>query len=313
VAPGGRLLITIPDGTQDTWVGHTNFWSADAFARFLQPLPVGTVRRLDEGRVLMFEIVRPSEAAAIPPRRWGSLRARLGGWLRAWLRRRGWDLIRYRPRPTYLQELNRYTSQILHADLWVKPSSVVLDLGSGHYPFPHATILSDLHIGPTRHRTEDLVQDGRPLVVFDIHRMPFRDQSVDFVYCSHVLEHVEDPARACAELIRVGREGYIETPTVGKDLLFAWGEGRHRWHVVAVGNRLAFFEYTSRQLEGIRSAAWRDLIFGEAYHPLQEAFYGNQDIFNVMFRWRGRFDWVVYRLNGSVEASDGLRSPSEPD
>lgn len=307
VAPGGRLVITIPDGDQDTWVGHTNFWSADAFARFLRPLPVASVHRLDQRRVLMFEIAKLSEQAIVPPRYWRSLRARLGGWSRARLRSKGWDLIRYQPRPTYLPELSRYTSQaFVRADLAVQPGSVVLDVGSGHYPFPHATILSDLHTGSTPHRTENLARDGRPFVVFDIHRMPFRNRSVDFVYCSHVLEHVENPGRACAELARVARGGYVETPTLGKDVLFAWGKGRHRWHVVAIGNRLVFFEYMSRQVDGIRSSAWRDLIFGEAYHPLQEAYYANEDVFNVMFRWRGRFDWVVYRLDGSVETSAGL-------
>lgn len=307
VAPGGRLLITIPDGVQDWWPGHTNFWSDEAFLRFLHPLPVRSVRRLGEGKTLLFEVVKPADTGGRVAHRHTALRRWLASWIHARLRRHGWDLVRYRARPTYPAELSRYASQIQHADLRIKPGSIVLDIGSGHYPFPHATILSDLHLGPTHHRTDDLVRDGRPLVVFDVHRLPFRDQSVDFIYCSHVLEHAEDPARACTELLRVGHEGYIETPTLGKDVLFGWAGAMHRWHVIAIGNRLVFFEYTSRQLEGMRSSAWRDLIYGDAVHPLQEAYYANEDVFNVMFRWRGRLDWVVYRLDGSVESSG--RSP----
>jgi len=37
--------------------------------------------------------------------------------------------------------------------------------------------------------------------------MPFPDKSFDFVYCAHVLEHVDDPIRACREIMRVGKRG----------------------------------------------------------------------------------------------------------
>jgi ubiquinone/menaquinone biosynthesis C-methylase UbiE len=304
VAPGGRLLITVPDGTQDWWTGHSNFWSAEAFLRFLHPLPVWSIRRLDGGRALAFEVTKApaGQPPAVPLMT--RARNRLAARVRGALGRQGWELVRRRPRPTYPAELNRYASQLPHIEGRIRPGGVVLDVGSGHYPFPHATILSELYLGPNRHRTEEAVRDGRPFVVFDIHAMPFRDHSVDFAYCSHVLEHVEDPARACAELVRVARDGYIETPTLGKDVLFAWAEGRHRWHVVAIGERLVFFEYTPRQLQGIRSTAWWDLMHDDSDHPLQQVFYANEDVFNVMFAWRDRFQWTVYRLDGSVETSE---------
>lgn len=61
----------------------------------------------------------------------------------------------------------------------------------------------------------------------------FRDKEFDFVYCSHVLEHVRDPAKACAELMRIGKRGFIETPTRGKDLwLGTAAVSNHRWAVI---------------------------------------------------------------------------------
>ena len=42
--------------------------------------------------------------------------------------------------------------------------------------------------------------------------MPFADGVFDYAMCSHVLEHVPDPAAVVAELTRVGRAGYIEVP-----------------------------------------------------------------------------------------------------
>lgn len=43
----------------------------------------------------------------------------------------------------------------------------------------------------------------------DIHNLPYPDESFDFVLCSHVLEHVEDPRRAVSELRRVLKQDSI--------------------------------------------------------------------------------------------------------
>ena len=86
----------------------------------------------------------------------------------------------------------------------------------------------------------------------------------------------------------------------GKDALFAWARNLQKWHVLAIGSRLCFFEYTERQLDGINSKVWRQLIMGKKYHPLQEAFWNNQDIFNVMFPWEETFSVVVFYLDGSM-------------
>ena len=36
-AHGGRVAITVPDGAEDSWEGHVNFWDEAAFHRFLEP------------------------------------------------------------------------------------------------------------------------------------------------------------------------------------------------------------------------------------------------------------------------------------
>ena len=94
-----------------------------------------------------------------------------------------------------------------------KNSDLVLDVGSGNDPHPRADLLVDF-AQKNYSRPFGLVKDERPFIVADIHALPFKSKIIDFVVCSQVLEHVDDPAKAVSELARIGRGGYIELPSV---------------------------------------------------------------------------------------------------
>jgi hypothetical protein len=202
-------------------------------------------------------------------------------------------------RPLHPDE-SRAGYQQAHLRFRFAPGMRVLDIGSGGDPFPHATVLADRYLEPTRHRASAFRAEGRPVVICDIHHLPFAADTFDYVVCAHVLEHVDEPGLACAELQRVAGAGLVETPTLMKDVLFAWARGMHRWHLTAIARRLVFFEYSERQLDGIGRPAWQEVIFGAPYHPLQAAFAENQDLFNVIFEWSGGFEVTVMWLNGEV-------------
>ena len=207
----------------------------------------------------------------------------------------------HRKRPKWSGEESRFDYQQRCVEFNIQPGEQVLDIGNGGYPFPYATVLTDRFLEKSPSRFESLVRANKPFVLADIHDLPFRDKGFDFVYCAHVLEVVDNPLKACREIMRVGKRGYIETPTLGKDALFAWAKNLQKWHVVSIGQNLCFFEYSERQLDGIKSSVWRDLIMGKWRHPLQEAFYDNQDIFNVMFIWDNEFSVFLFRLDGTVQ------------
>ena len=211
------------------------------------------------------------------------------------------SIVKHRPRPVYSADIDRIGYQQKYMDFKIEPGSAVLDIGSGEYPFPYATVLTDRFLEPSKHRTTPFQREGKPVVLSDIHDLPFHDKSFDFIYCSHALEHVDKPLLACSEIIRIGKQGYIETPTLGQDALFAWAKDMHKWLVLGCAQNLCFFEYSPRQLEGIRSSAWKDIIFSKWYHPLQEAFYANQDLFNLMFTWNESFAVLVFHLDGNIE------------
>jgi ubiquinone/menaquinone biosynthesis C-methylase UbiE len=195
---------------------------------------------------------------------------------------------------------NRY--QWSYNNFNLRVNDKVLDIGCGGDPLPQATTLLDISFETMSNRArQGRLRKDKQFVVANICQLPFKGKTYDFVYCSHVLEHVDNPIAACREIMRVGKRGYIETPTFGKDMLFAWAKGRHKWHVVAINEYLCFFEYSPRQLEGIKSQVWREDIFSSRSSPIKEIFFKNLDIFNVMFPWVDNFRVLLFCLNGSVE------------
>src|SRR5215468_9747211 len=105
---------------------------------------------------------------------------------------------------------NRIAWSLRKATLPIKPSDLVLDVGSGGNPHPAADFLLERYLDP-RHRHSAMVID-RPTVLADACRMPFRDKAFDYTIAFHVLEHLRDPGAFLRELQRVSRAGYIETP-----------------------------------------------------------------------------------------------------
>jgi len=53
----------------------------------------------------------------------------------------------------------------------------------------------------------DKVADYHPDIIADIHKLPMADNSVDAIICIAVLEHVEEPQKAMAEIYRVLKPG----------------------------------------------------------------------------------------------------------
>ena len=98
-----------------------------------------------------------------------------------------------------------------------KKCTRVLDIGCGFNSFAKATHLIDYVDNSTHY-------PGKEFLVVDlnrIERLDFEDGYFDFVYCSHVLEHLENPGKIIREISRIGRAGYIEVPTKLEDNLFS--------------------------------------------------------------------------------------------
>jgi ubiquinone/menaquinone biosynthesis C-methylase UbiE/uncharacterized protein YbaR (Trm112 family) len=159
----------------------------------------------------------------------------------------------------------------------IKPTSWVLEIGGGPMPFYRSDILADKFLVDNTERCGNLLYD-RPLVICDAHHLPFIDKSFDYIFCSQVLEHLVNPKLFFNEIQRVGKKGYIETPSEIREKLFGWPF--HKWVVRKDGNELLLRENNLTQ------------GFGIFFHRLQLTNYEfsmfvelNHDLLNVCYEW----------------------------
>lgn len=177
----------------------------------------------------------------------------------------------------------------------------VLDVGGAIEVFPRADVVIDIlpyderRPGPLSEIPERF--DRENWHVGDIctheawHR--FADNEFDFVICSHTLEDVRDPIVVCAQMNRVGKAGYIETPSrfrecarSGADDVFPGWE-HHRWLVDVVDRCLIFTP----------KMAWTSLFDFLGEHRREHVInYYNQ---LTAVHWVGGFDYVEHMYKGS--------------
>jgi hypothetical protein len=98
---------------------------------------------------------------------------------------------------------------------------LVLDVGGWASPWPRADWVIDLLPHATRGLYGDEGEGPERFTadtwavrdICDHTPWPFADDQFDFAVCSHTLEDIRDPVWVCAELGRVARAGYVETPS----------------------------------------------------------------------------------------------------
>lgn len=106
----------------------------------------------------------------------------------------------------------------------IKENDKVLEIGPGATPFHR----SDVFLEKAYDSEKELIaQSGhvgvlktdKKIVYYKGDKFPFKDKEFDYIICSHVLEHVEGVNEFLSEIVRVGKAGYIEFPTIYYDYL----------------------------------------------------------------------------------------------
>ena len=205
-------------------------------------------------------------------------------------------------RKGYGPSVDRFSYQKQYIDFNIKDGEKVLDIGCGGYPFPLATHLADHYEGETTHRFEKLKRDHRPFTICPVEATPFAEKEFDFIYCSHILEHVDNPAKACEELMRIGKRGYIETPSKVSDVMFNFTKipNHHRWHTHLLGNTLIFLEWKDSERRDLGTDYFFQQYHAKWKNPFQELICNNRDLFTNMLLWKNRFDYIVINKKGEI-------------
>ena len=167
----------------------------------------------------------------------------------------------------------------------IRPNDFVLEIGSGHNPKARSDVLCDKFIGDDEQRGGAIITD-RPMVEADGQFLPFADQAFDYVICSHVLEHVEDPNRFISELTRVARRGYIETPSEIGERIYGWHY--HNWVINLVDGCLMLRKNEKKSQ------------FGQLFHRLaatdkhwKRFHITHHHLFLVQYEWEDEIDYKI--------------------
>ena len=102
----------------------------------------------------------------------------------------------------------------------------------------------------------DPVSDYNPDIIGDIHNLPFNDNSQDAIICIAVLEHVENPIKACQEIYRVLKPGgycFVYVP-----FLFYYhahkGYYKDYWRFTKDSINILFKDFSVIEKQGVRGA-----------------------------------------------------------
>lgn len=208
----------------------------------------------------------------------------------------------------------RFYGQTMRVGRWpIEKGDRVADIGCGNMPFPYAGVLVDRSLEDCTERSYSRIPaDSRIFVEADIEKgLPFGYKSLDFSYCSHLLEHLYNPKKACDELKRVSKKGFIEVPNVQYEIF--WGSGTtpgvHKW-IAGVKDGAVFFRRydhprdaikisreearTQKKTDTIFRSVFRRTSYGrnpQAYtNRFMEAYSKEPELFTDVLLWDGGFD-----------------------
>ena len=63
--PGGSMIVTVPNGEKDSWDGHVNFWTPQAFREFLAPYGSVKLELLQEDSVILAHMAQMAQAPSL--------------------------------------------------------------------------------------------------------------------------------------------------------------------------------------------------------------------------------------------------------
>lgn len=172
--------------------------------------------------------------------------------------------------------------------------SLVLETGSGHNPWWRSDILVDRWLYKDKERSEFALCVDRPLLISSGERLPFKDKTFNFIFCSQTIEHSKNPTAFLKEIERVGKSGLIVCPNAIRERLFGWKF--HRWFIVKEKETLKF--YLKKHFPN---------SFGNFFHNLyQKKFFfrrfclENDEFLDIYYYWEEKIFFKIFSKTGGT-------------
>lgn len=205
----------------------------------------------------------------------------------------------------------------------------IIDLGCGNNPLREAKTAVDYYINPIERSNGDgpVIDENafknrgiRFLNARIDSDLPFADKEFDFAYSHHAFEHLEDPAKACEEMMRISQSGVIIAPSFFSELIF--GRKYHRWILMQRDNMLLFFR--KRDFEYLPfgdgptrknvNSKWEsnadtnpfDILlndgdwykgnekFDRLAKKIKNLYYSHHPLIETNFLWENKFEYKIY-------------------
>lgn len=161
----------------------------------------------------------------------------------------------------------------------IEKNWLVLDVGSGHNPNQRADILLDNEIKSSIHRSgkEAKIDTNKCFLIADVLSLPLKDKSIDYVIASHIAEHINNPEVFCNELSRVGKRGYIETPSKICEILL-----NEPFHILFVYRKKTKLIFERKKKATTSKTGWFYKIF---YYGRKREGHNNLEISNTIINY----------------------------
>jgi ubiquinone/menaquinone biosynthesis C-methylase UbiE len=187
----------------------------------------------------------------------------------------------------------------------------VLEIGPGGYPHPRSNVLLEKvfdsdEMALAQRGYASVHKSSQKTIYYKGGQFPFRDKEFDYIICSHVMEHIpkEDLDLFISEMMRVGKQGFIEFPTVFYELINY--QDVHLWFMNNRVGKMLFLDKSVFKSNYIHKII-REMFYGKDKY-LAQAFTRYRDLFFHAFEWEGVIKYeVVSSYDQLINEEDYLK------
>lgn len=196
-------------------------------------------------------------------------------------------------------------------DYGIKRGEKVLDIGGGCSPFYLATHILDVsseEYDAQRYNKGVRVMQAQELIEGTTDRLvEFGDNEFDFIYCSHILEHVENLPEALQEINRVGKRGFVAVPHCLYDFWGAPASSGHKWFCDYdyADNIFLIKKREPREFVDLIAHHWGDVMWGDKgeRNKMWRMMFEGHNCGGIRMFWEIRFFWedrIYYRVDDTI-------------